>query len=76
MWSGINKHLLSFAVISIAALLEARLCELGFDLVYAVSETEILFGVVLYSLLEGKSSLGWAGWAVESYLLEKAVSEI
>lgn len=66
----------SFAVISIAALLEAHLCELGFDLVYAVSETEILFGVVLHSLQKSKTSLGRAGWAVESYLLEKAVSEI
>lgn len=66
----------SFAVTSIAALLEAHLCELGFDLVYAVSETEILFGVVLYSLQDSETSLGRAGWAVESYLLEKAVSEI
>lgn len=42
----------SFAVISITALLEIYLSELGFDLDNTVFESDILFGVVLHSQLE------------------------
>lgn len=56
-------------------LLEVHLCELGFDLEYTVSESYILFGVVLYSYREIKK-IGDGGGQLNPVLLDKAVSGI
>lgn len=68
----------SFAVTSITALLEVHLFELGLDLDYTVSESDILFGVVLHSEQELSKTFwdGERGGYLHPVLLDEAISGI
>lgn len=58
----IISHTHSFAVTSIMALLEVHLSELVYDLDNTVSESDILFGVILHSQQEiSKNVWVWGG---------------